>query len=147
MFAAPRQHHHERLREQAGVHDGVGNTGNGGQQLVHEPMLPREQRGVGPRGEPLRERDDRLELGLLRREGEGDRALNHVRLHRRTVVRTLRARRGSDQQIWIVEIADHDLSAQGGERLTAHVVFVNRGANRVIPPAELGPRPQRRSSP
>ena len=79
-------------------------------------------------GEPLRQQDHRLELGLFRRNGEGRGALDHVGVERRAIVSPRRAPHRAQQLLGIEQVGDNHVRSCLLQALAPSIKTAHDGA-------------------
>ena len=82
--------------------------------------------------QPLGQADDVFEPGFLRCDRKGDRALNRVRIERRTKIGTLDVLQRAGHSLDIAHIGDRNLGPQRPQSSAAAIFPVHQGADRII---------------
>ena len=81
--------------------------------------------------QPLSQADDVFELGLLRGDGEGYRALNHIGIERGTKIGALDILKRVGYALDVTRVCDHDLGPLRFQPCAAAILSTHHGTNAI----------------
>jgi hypothetical protein len=119
------------LSEEARVDERMRDSRCHREQPIAQPVLTGHQRGMRGACQPLRQADDVFEPGFLGGDREGGRALNHVWIDGRAIIRALDAIECIRNALDIAHLGDRDLDPLHFQSRATAVFPAHDGADRI----------------